>query len=41
LLLITHDRDLARRCHRTVHMADGRIVDAAEQASAAARLGVR
>jgi putative ABC transport system ATP-binding protein len=26
LLLITHDRDLARRCERTVHMADGRIV---------------
>jgi putative ABC transport system ATP-binding protein len=41
LLLITHDRDLARRCNRTVHMADGRIVDAAEQAGAAARLGMR
>ncbi|HXY99153.1 MAG TPA: ABC transporter ATP-binding protein [Stellaceae bacterium] len=27
LLLITHDRDLARRCDRVLHMADGRIVD--------------
>jgi putative ABC transport system ATP-binding protein len=27
LLLITHDRDLARRCDRVVHMADGRIVE--------------
>ncbi len=25
LLLITHDGDLARRCDRVVHMADGRI----------------
>jgi putative ABC transport system ATP-binding protein len=41
LLLITHDRDLARQCHRTVHMADGRIVDAPEQAGGVARLGVR
>jgi len=32
LLLITHDRDLARRCDRTVHMADGRIIDAADVA---------
>jgi putative ABC transport system ATP-binding protein len=36
LLLITHDRDLARRCHRIVHMADGRIVEPPEQAAAAA-----
>ena len=37
LLLITHDRDLARRCNRIVHMADGQIVEAApEQAPAAA-----
>ena len=28
LLLITHDRELARRCDRVVHMADGRIVEA-------------
>jgi len=28
LLLITHDRELARRCHRTVAMADGRVLDA-------------
>jgi putative ABC transport system ATP-binding protein len=28
LLLITHDRDLAQRCDRIVHMADGRIVEA-------------
>jgi putative ABC transport system ATP-binding protein len=41
LLLITHDRDLARQCHRTVHMADGRIVEAPEQAGGAARLSVR
>ncbi|HEX2939835.1 MAG TPA: ABC transporter ATP-binding protein, partial [Rhodopila sp.] len=26
LLLITHDRDLAARCDRQVHMSDGRIV---------------
>jgi len=44
LLLITHDRDLARQCHRIVHMADGRIVEAPEQAGTAGgvtRLGVR
>jgi len=41
LLLITHDRDLARQCHRTVHMADGRIVEAPEQAGSVARLGAR
>ncbi|MGO8914788.1 MAG: ABC transporter ATP-binding protein [Stellaceae bacterium] len=27
LLLITHDRNLARRCDRVLHMADGRIVE--------------
>lgn len=27
LILITHDTDLAARCGRIVHMADGRIVD--------------
>jgi putative ABC transport system ATP-binding protein len=27
LLLITHDGDLARRCDRVLHMADGRIVE--------------
>jgi putative ABC transport system ATP-binding protein len=27
LLLITHDADLARRCGRQVHMADGRIAE--------------
>ena len=31
LLLITHDRDLAMRCDRIVHMADGRIVDAPQE----------
>jgi len=41
LLLITHDRDLARQCHRTIHMADGRIVDTPEQAGGVARLGAR
>jgi putative ABC transport system ATP-binding protein len=35
LLLITHDRDLARRCNRTVQMADGRIVEASDEAPAA------
>ena len=32
LLLITHDRELAGRCDRQVHMSDGRIVDPAEPA---------
>jgi putative ABC transport system ATP-binding protein len=41
LLLITHDHDLARQCHRIVHMADGRIVESPEQAGGVARLGVR
>jgi putative ABC transport system ATP-binding protein len=36
LLLITHDRDLARRCNRIVHMADGRIVEASHEAPVAA-----
>ena len=27
LLLITHDPELARRCDRIIHLADGRIVD--------------
>jgi putative ABC transport system ATP-binding protein len=27
LLLITHDRDLAARCNREVHMSDGRLVE--------------
>jgi putative ABC transport system ATP-binding protein len=31
LLLITHDRDLAMRCDRIIHMADGRIVDAPQE----------
>jgi putative ABC transport system ATP-binding protein len=26
LVLITHDRELARQCQRTVHLADGRIL---------------
>jgi putative ABC transport system ATP-binding protein len=30
LVLITHDLDLAARCGRVVHMADGRIDDGAE-----------
>jgi putative ABC transport system ATP-binding protein len=30
LLLITHDRDLARRCDRILHMEDGRIVESEE-----------
>ncbi|HWG80168.1 MAG TPA: ABC transporter ATP-binding protein [Stellaceae bacterium] len=41
LLLITHDRDLARQCHRTVHMADGRIIETPEQAGGVAWLGAR
>ncbi|HBT82618.1 MAG TPA: ABC transporter [Desulfuromonas sp.] len=28
LILITHDVTLAGRCHRTLHMADGRLLDA-------------
>jgi putative ABC transport system ATP-binding protein len=36
LLLITHDRELARRCDRIVQMADGRIIDAAGTAGVAA-----
>jgi putative ABC transport system ATP-binding protein len=39
LLLITHDRDLARRCDRSVHMADGRIVE--DEDAGVARLGAR
>lgn len=35
LLLITHDRDLARRCDRVVHMEDGRIVESADAEVAA------
>jgi predicted ABC-type transport system involved in lysophospholipase L1 biosynthesis ATPase subunit len=27
ILLVTHDRDLAGRATRRVHIADGRIVD--------------
>jgi putative ABC transport system ATP-binding protein len=38
LLLITHDRDLARRCSRIVSMADGRIVETPAEAPAAAAL---
>jgi putative ABC transport system ATP-binding protein len=40
LLLITHDRDLARRCDRVVHMADGRIVES-DEASGVTFLGTR
>jgi putative ABC transport system ATP-binding protein len=28
LLLITHDRDLAARCDRQVHLSDGRVDEA-------------
>ncbi len=35
LLLITHDGDLARRCDRVLHMADGRIVESAAAAGIA------
>jgi putative ABC transport system ATP-binding protein len=44
LLLITHDRDLAMRCDRIVHMADGRIVEAPQEAAesvSAVRRGTR
>jgi putative ABC transport system ATP-binding protein len=30
LLLITHDRDLAARCDRQVHLSDGRVEEAVE-----------
>lgn len=37
-LLITHDRDLAERCGRVIHMADGQIVeDRKREAGAAPR----
>ena len=35
LVLVTHDERLAERCHRTVRMADGRIVEATEGTVAA------
>jgi putative ABC transport system ATP-binding protein len=44
LLLITHDRDLAMRCDRIVHMADGRIVEAPQETAesiGAVRRGTR
>jgi putative ABC transport system ATP-binding protein len=37
LLLITHDRDLAARCDRTVHMHDGRIMAEAAPRAATQR----
>jgi ABC-type lipoprotein export system ATPase subunit len=30
LIMATHDRGLARRCHRLVEMRDGRVVDTCE-----------
>jgi putative ABC transport system ATP-binding protein len=33
LVLITHDTNLAERCSRTIHIADGRLEAPAEQAS--------
>jgi putative ABC transport system ATP-binding protein len=41
LLLITHDRDLAQRCDRVVHMADGRIVEAPAEIDHPAGLAMR
>ncbi len=38
LLLITHDRELARRCDRVLHMADGCVVDS-EGAAGVVALG--
>ena len=35
LLLITHDRSLAKRCSRIVSLADGRIVSGAKPKVAA------
>jgi putative ABC transport system ATP-binding protein len=35
LVLITHDSELAKRCRRTVHMADGRLVTGARETEAA------
>lgn len=35
LLLITHDRDLAARCDRQVHMSDGRLVTPSDAEAAA------
>jgi putative ABC transport system ATP-binding protein len=39
LLLITHDRDLAARCDRQVHMSDGRLTDADLASSEAGTCG--
>jgi predicted ABC-type transport system involved in lysophospholipase L1 biosynthesis ATPase subunit len=39
LLLVTHDRELAARCQRTLTMHDGRIVEGDAPASPAARRG--
>ena len=36
LLLITHDRSLAKRCGRIVNLADGRIVGAPAKRKVAA-----
>jgi putative ABC transport system ATP-binding protein len=36
LLLITHDRSLAKRCDRIVSLADGRIVGAGAKRKVAA-----
>jgi predicted ABC-type transport system involved in lysophospholipase L1 biosynthesis ATPase subunit len=36
LLLITHDRTLAKRCDRIVSLADGRIVSAGAKRKVAA-----
>ncbi len=40
LLLITHDVDLAERCGRTVHMADGEIVETMQGGPAIRAAGV-
>jgi putative ABC transport system ATP-binding protein len=37
LVIVTHDEELARTAHRTVHMRDGLVVDDARDARRATR----
>ena len=37
-IMVTHDPGVAARCHRTIHMADGEIVDEESQSELVARL---
>jgi putative ABC transport system ATP-binding protein len=37
IVLVTHDASIARRCHRTIRLADGRVVDDAPSTDIALR----